>query len=237
MADLKTLIGYIVDQVTDRNGVVGRTSLMKLVYLVDVEHCRRFGKQATGLKWRFHHYGPYTHELDPAINPFGNYLDEREFTWTAKDEKASGYRYTQREDWREIETAFNANYSAPIKRSVDNVIERWGLESLHTILDYVYFETEPMQGAKRGEYLDFSKVERDSSPIEKTGKVRFSEDFLNGLHSRLKERKDNRNLNIRKATEPVYDEVYESALKAMGEEEGANLHFQTHIRIAGPGLE
>ena len=211
MPDLKALTGYIVDQVTDKGGVVGRTSLMKLVYLVDVQHYRRFGRQATSVKWLFHHYGPYAYELDPAINPLGDYLDESELTWTASSGKAAGYRYTRREGWREIEAAFNSNFSAPVKRSVANVIDQWGLEPLHTILDYVYFETEPMQGAKRGEYLDFSKVQLDSSFPKKTGMVRFSEDFLSGLQERLKDRKDSKEREIRNATEPIYDEVYESA--------------------------
>ena len=237
MPDLKSLIGYIIDQVTDKGGVVGRTSLVKLVYLADVEHCKRFGKQATALKWRFHHYGPYAAELDPAINPFGNQLEENDFTWTAGERKATGYRYTTRGNWREIELAFNANFGSPVKRSVDKVIDRWGLEPLNTILDYVYFETEPMEDAQRGEYLDFSKVQKDSAAPRPAETLNFSGDFLSDLRQRLKERKETSTREVRKATEPVYDPIYDAALRVMGEEERPGPYLQSHVRLSGPGLE
>ena len=46
------------------------------------------------------------------------------------------------------------------KLIVDRVIETWGLEELNELLNYVYFNTEPMQNAERGCVLDFSTVRR-----------------------------------------------------------------------------
>ena len=158
MPDLKPLVSYIIDRVGEQDGSVGRTVLMKLVYLADVEHYRQYGSQATELRWRFHHYGPYAHELERTAGNLGLEIDEQKFGGTAGPRAAEGYHYRRTGDWREIEREFNSHYAASVKRCVDKVVGQWGLDSLPTILDYVYFETEPMQDVKRGEYLDFSKI-------------------------------------------------------------------------------
>ena len=92
MPDFKPLIHYIVDRVNEQGGSVGRTALMKLVYLVDVEHYRQYGKQATGLKWRFHHYGPYADELQADVLSLG--LDADEDIFSGKDWKSYSVRAT-----------------------------------------------------------------------------------------------------------------------------------------------
>ena len=97
MPDLKPLIGYIVDQVNEQGGSIGRTALTELVYLVDVEHCRQYGKPATGLKWWFHHYGPYAAELQSEIQSLGLYADEEVFRRKADNRSVSGYRYHKSE--------------------------------------------------------------------------------------------------------------------------------------------
>ena len=237
MTDLKPLISYIVDQVNDRDGVVGRTSLVKLVYLVDVEHYRRYRRQATGLKWRFHHYGPYAAELDTAINPLAPGIAEHEFTGTVGDRAVSGYRYSKTGDRREIERTFNSRSGASVKQSIDRVIERWALDPLWTILDYVYFETGPMQGPKRGEYLDFSKVQMASPARRNTATLKLPEKSLSDLRRRLKERRAEIGKEARKATDPAYDQVYAEACEVMEEEEGPGPSVQPSTRLSGPNLE
>lgn len=239
MADLKPLIRYIVDQVNEQGGSVGRTALMKLVYLVDVEHCRQYGKQATGLKWRFHHYGPFAAELDADVLSLGLDVDEDVFRGTVGNRPVSGYRYRRTGDWRQIESAFNSRYDAPVKRCVDQVVKQWALDSLPTILDYVYFETEPMQDAKWGEYLDFSKVQMAPPAPLNTQKLKLSNEFISDMRQRMKERKEKREksrLEARKATEPRYDEVYFEACKVMAEEERP-FTFQPGTKAKGPDDE
>jgi hypothetical protein len=45
-----------------------------------------------------------------------------------------------------------------VQKCVSQVVHEWGDAELNALLDYVYFETEPMQAAKRGDRLDFSVV-------------------------------------------------------------------------------
>ena len=47
---------------------VGRTRLMKLLFLVDAIHSRLYGRTATGLKWVRWYYGPFSREVLDAID-------------------------------------------------------------------------------------------------------------------------------------------------------------------------
>ena len=237
MAELKPLIAYIVDQVGDQGGAIGRTALMKLVYLADIEHYRRYGKQATNLEWQFHHYGPYSVELDREVRSLGLDIDEAVFNKTQGGRAMSGYRYRRDGDWQEVARAFNSSYDATAKRCVDRVVQQWGLDPLPTILDYVYFETEPMQDARRGERLDFSKVQLESPSRTITAKAWLSEEVASEMRQRLRERKETAGKKeVRKATEPLYDEVYEEACRVMAEDEG-RLYFRPNAKLLGPDRE
>ena len=237
MAELKPLIAYIVDQVGDQGGAIGRTALMKLVYLADIEHYRRYGKQATNLQWRFHHYGPYSAELDQEVQALGLDIDESVFSRAPGGRAVSGYHYRRVGDWREVARAFNSHYDAAAKRCVDRVVQQWGLDSLPTILDYVYFETEPMQDARRGEMLDFSKVQPESPLRSSVAQPGLSKELASEMRQRLHARKEAPGKKeFRKATEPPYDEVYEEACRVMAEDEGS-LYFRPYAKFLGPNRE
>ncbi len=236
MPDFRPLINYIIDQVNQQGGDIGRTALTKLVYLIDVEHYRRHGKQATELRWQFHHYGPFAAELQSDIQSLGLYADEEQFSGKSGNRQVSGYSYRRTGDWREIQGAFNACYDRSAKQCVDKVVEQWGLESLPTILDYVYFETEPMQDVKRGDLLDFSKIQPESIIPQNTAKLKFSDEFVKDMRQRLKERREKRendSKKARKATAPRYDDVYYAACKVMQAEESP-IYFRPGTKVKGP---
>ena len=211
MPDLKPLIGYIIDQVKDQGGDVGKTALVKLVYLIDVEYYRGYEKSATGLRWKFHHYGPYSAELESAINNnrfvemFGG--------------RGSRYRFSKSEDWREIHRNYTTQFTVSVRRVVDNVIRQWGLEPLETLLDYVYFETEPMQGAERGRFLDFSTIQKRERVTPNASSLTFPDGFLADLRSRWEQREKPTFKEPRVPDELPYDQVTEDALQAMADEE------------------
>ena len=100
------------------------------------------------------------------------------------------------------------------------MVRQWGLEGLETLLEYVYFETEPMQQAHRGETLDFSKIQIEQRPASRGAGLAFSDEFISGLRDRWDQRRNPPATSSKeKATpeEPVYDEVYEEALKLMAD--------------------
>ena len=232
MADLKPLIAYLIDQVREKEGAPNKTALVKLVYLVDVECCRRFGKPATGLEWRFHHYGPYSAELEQNINDnafidvFGN--------------RRSGYSFSISSEWNDIHAAVNTHFGPRVKRIADEVIRQWGLEPLDTLLEYVYFETEPMQDARRGTILDFSVIQPEERTIGRGPRLAFSDEFINDLRARWDQRIKAANTSSREQDvldEPLYDEIYEEALELMAEEEGMRPQTHRRYRLEGPHQE
>ena len=230
MADLKPLIAYLIDQVRDQEGTLNKTALVKLIYLVEVEYWRRYGKPVTGLEWRFYHYGPYSAALDREIddNPLFQVFGGRN----------SGYGFSPSPAWKEIQAAFNASYEPAVRRIADDVARKWGLESLETILEYVYFETEPMQDVERGEILDFTKIQMEETPIRREPRLSFSDEFISDLRGRWNQRekvRNNANQGEETPEEPLYDEVYEEALDMMARDEGTTPTFPRRRPLQGPG--
>jgi len=78
-----------------------------------------------------------------------------------------------------------ASADCDIESLISNIVKQWGDADLNQLLDYVYFETEPMQEAKRGELLDFSLIEPQEprKVVIKLDPVR-----LRDLRTRLSER-------------------------------------------------
>ncbi len=61
-----------------RLGEVPSTRLHKIVYLIDLEYFRRYGRTLTGAPWVRHNYGPMTKALLPALADMaGHELNER----------------------------------------------------------------------------------------------------------------------------------------------------------------
>ena len=229
MADLKPLIAYLIDQVRDQGGTLNKTALVKLVYLVEVEYWRRYGKPVTGLEWSFHHYGPYAVELDREID------DNRLFQVFGN--RGTGYGFSPSPAWKEIQAAFNISYEPVVKNIADDVVKQWGLEDLNTILEYVYFETEPMQDAERGEILDFSKIQMEGLPIRREPRLSFSGEFISDLRARWDRRREtpaNPDAKREVPHEPLHDEVYEEALEMMAREEGTTPTFPRGRPLGGP---
>jgi hypothetical protein len=117
-----------------------KTRLVKLLYLTEVEYYRRTGKLLTDLSWMFHHFGPYASSLS-------RYLGDPNAEVIA---------------WRITHRPKVADHT--VELCVAEIVHEWGDADLNTLLDYVYFETEPMQAAHRGDFLDFSVVKPLSQP-------------------------------------------------------------------------
>ena len=154
---LADLILYIVDQLNDMGRLPSTIQLVKYLYLVDLEHVRSLRRPLTGLQWVYHLYGPYAYDIPRAAASLGFDLQDERF----KAEGGEGRLFeAQREG------AFPSEFGAASKSVVDRVLQTWGLASTREILDYVYFDTEPLAGAKRGERLRFDNVGPDIGAYE-----------------------------------------------------------------------
>ncbi|MBA7628550.1 hypothetical protein ES703_36038 [subsurface metagenome] len=222
------LLRYIVDQVRDRDAVPTRTRVAKLLYLIDVEYYRRYGQTLTELPWRFLHYGPYAVEVEQLLQSLDLYIDAEEVI-TRKGYRAFTYKAQQPETLDDL-------LSSPEQGMIDRIIDRWALESLYGLLDYVYFETEPMQAAARGNLLDFSQIVRIRVTEERTPLAKLSQEVLTNLRERLKAVRESK-VSKRHYTPPLYDDIYFQAIEAMDMDEAglSDFRFIKNLEISEEG--
>lgn len=165
MATTAEIVQYVINELTERRIRPLKTALVKFVYLADVEAVREGLPRLTIVKWIFYKYGPYSVELDSAIKQIaGRSVDE------LSGVSAAGKSFLVYQGPGHGEE-FNL---APQQRGIINIVlDRWGGETLSSILNYVYFETEPMQDAAWGQPLDFGLV-------HPRGEVQTLADYLSG---------------------------------------------------------
>jgi len=212
--DLRILATYIVNQLQERGVRPIKTQLMKLLYIVDLEHYRRYSRTVTEVEWIYYHHGPYSAQLDRTLAILPD-VEESEFLSRA-GRKGFVYLSEADSDRNELELIDVFGYST--KTVLDRVLDRWALEDLWVLLDYVYFETEPMQGAHRSELLDFSKVRPIEADKITSAKTEFPADKLSTLRRRLLESRPKRRVP-RVPTPASYDPVYFDAMRIMNREE------------------
>ena len=210
---LRNLIAHIITELNDKNVGFGKTKLVKLIYLIDVEYYRRRGTTFSGLEWRFYHYGPYAFVIDTALRELD--LDVPQETVTTD----TGHRATVFRPNHGLRPRLSEHVSSQSELLlVDRIIRDWGEVELNPLLNHVYFFTEPMKHANRGEILDFSTIQRNQvSPTSGRG-VPIPTDILAEYKSRFQETKAKR---VRQPLFPTprFDRVYQESLERMTEEE------------------
>jgi hypothetical protein len=227
--ELVILATYIINQIQERGGRPIKTQLMKLFYLLDLEFYRRHNCTVTQLSWTYYHHGPYAVEVDRILGNLPD-IDESDFVSRAG---RKGYAYTSQFDVDESERQLISTFGYPVKHVLDHVLDRWGLEDLWPLLDYVYFETEPMQGARRGDILDFSKVSREEMAVPTVSRIELPRGKLTELRQRLAEARPKRE-GIRNPTPAPYDNVYFDALRIMDEDEVRAGYIPRGYPVVGP---
>jgi hypothetical protein len=149
------------------------TRLVKLMYVTELEYFRLRHERLTDLDWTFYLFGPYPLSLR-------SFLGEPEIE---TKEWRSGK--TSKSIVRDEETFMKAKAELDLEAIITRVVKTWGDADLNQLLDYVYFETEPMQNAKRGDLLDFSTV---APEVTKKLQVNLDRARLNEIKKRVSER-------------------------------------------------
>jgi hypothetical protein len=123
------------------------TRLVKLLYLADLEWRRRHaGQPLAALTWQFLHFGPYATELADLLG--GPEVERTEF-----EPGKVAHRLPL-----EVEDLDRPQVPDEVSGLLASLVKTWGDADLNLLLDYVYFETEPMEAAQRGQLLDFSRL-------------------------------------------------------------------------------
>ncbi len=164
MIDKNIVLSQILKQCAEvGTNSIGRTKLVKLVYLTEYEYYKQTRKRLTTLNWIFHKYGPYAFELSTdKIDFIETEHKELDAIRTAKLLSISKENNT-------------AGQNDPIDIRVESIIKdevkKWHDSDLKELLNFVYHHTEPMQDVHRGDILDFSSISepytRKTNPLSK----------------------------------------------------------------------
>jgi len=130
-----------------------KTRLLKLAYLTDLFYKRRFGTRLLSDTWIYYLYGPYITDYDSVLSASEFKLEEVEL----EDEKTASIVELN----QDIQPR---SHSTDINTVIYHVVSEFGNKPFMELLDYIYFETEPMINAtERREPLDFTIVQPEES--------------------------------------------------------------------------
>ena len=122
---------------------LGRTKLLKLAYLTEVFYKRLTGKRLTDTDWIFWQYGPYVIDYPKILHTNAFVFEPNEGDFQP---------VLPAENYPQVDVDLEAKIA--LLRAMD-----FADENLNQLLDFVYFDTEPMTNAgNRGEKLDFDCV-------------------------------------------------------------------------------
>ncbi len=143
--DVVDLIATIARNYKESIGIApAKTKLLKLAYLAEVYYKRLTGGRLTNQQWVFWKYGPYFWKYEAIVSS--------EAIFIKQDEADEFYAIDVREDYQTIEMSIEEQNA--LSRAFEHASD-----DLNQILDFVYFDTEPMMKAQtRGETLDFDSV-------------------------------------------------------------------------------
>jgi hypothetical protein len=211
--EAKSAVLGILTRVSERDGSANKTKLLKLLYLADIEHYRRTGETLTGFDWIFYFYGPWAPQYDDVLSQLEAEGVLRREGWAAGD--FEGER---------LVAASPVDLSSVIKDTVSflrtrQLIDVWADRAVPPLLDYVYFETEPMQGAEKMKPLDFTKVSKEiPQSYRRTGSGTEAK-ALRQVQRRIAEARQKLQAEIDRTASavkrPVYDDDFLAAYEAL----------------------
>ena len=229
------IIKYIVWYATQQGIKLTTNRLVKFVYLADLYQARlKDGRTLTGFPWKFIHYGPYCSQVVQLIEDTAREGVICKETFDSKFSVDKEYNLfsckdTDAEDLGE-------QFHIGVIGQLQEVIRKFG-DDTPQLLDYVYFDTEPMKDAKSGDLLDFSKAKRPE--IDKAVKlkklsqnaIKLARDKIKMISEEFKTDKE-RLIKDEKDTKKYKDESYYKFVKLLdGEELDVGLKGTAKIKM------
>jgi hypothetical protein len=210
------LIQYITWLATEREEALSPIRLVKFLYLVDLYNARKNkGQTLTGWPWKFVHYGPFCSESLNAIKEAveKGYIESYSYESKFDEEEHFLYRYKA-----DQEPTITSQLPFYIVGQIQAAIKKWA-DDTFALLDYVYFETEPMAGIKPGDLLDFSKS-KETPVVHEISMKKLSKKKLTEGKEIIAKMRDNFNNGLQVCeTQAIYDEVYSKALDFLNGED------------------
>jgi hypothetical protein len=208
---LTKLVLAILTFVKERDGFVTKTKLLKYLYLIDIEHYRAEGQLLTGFRWKFYKYGPWASEYDPFYSRLQRQGAIAVEPGTRPDLDTE---FLEPKEEVELEDVFG---NASERMRVRQILDTWAARPLGEMLDHVYFQTEPMEEAKRDEHLNFERINRYIGLHPAKAQVeKLPASSISHLRQRLKQAVAKRQLTSAPVTTPPrYDEVFDQGIATL----------------------
>lgn len=192
---------------------VGKTRLLKLLYLADIENFRERRRTMTGFDWKFYLYGPWAHEYDVLLNEMESEGTIGRQVWSSDQREGEHIRGLRSVSFLLL------GIDLAVAGRIRQIVENWAERPLGELLDYVYFGTEPMEGAEKGERLSFETVPREAPELYKRASSGASQGELAGIRRRLKDAGTSGPQAVAVFHGAPRDEVYLAALEVMNSPE------------------
>lgn len=126
-----------------------RTELIKMLYLTDLEHYKKYGELYTEFKYIFYNYGPWTRQFHDLLD----YMKTTEIKEIKKSPSEDHWFYESTGN----KPRHDANLEPDVTEVLENTLFIYEESNLKQILKVVY-TTEPMVSTPRGEVIDFGKL-------------------------------------------------------------------------------
>jgi hypothetical protein len=160
MIHICSLLSHVAKEYLSENyeySGLTKTKLIKMAYLTEYYYYKRFRTRLTDAEWVYYLYGPYLYD-------YSKHLENCPFSIQAIEGSENEFNIIELDpDYSRIEEITDFD----IKRLIKNIIREFGRRDLEEILDFIYFETEPMQNVqKRKDLLNFSTISSEEVKIK-----------------------------------------------------------------------
>ncbi len=157
----KETLRFFVERLGDR---AGRTFLVKMLYLADLEAHKHLGRPITGLKYRRDQNGPF----DPAFYVARDALVAQGAITEHQVQFPSGvgYRY-------EVKQPGTFAFDDADARILAYVLREYGDKKLAALLEDVVYETKPFQSVKDQHGAELPMAIVDNEAVRDLGGIRL----------------------------------------------------------------
>jgi hypothetical protein len=219
MVNTAELVKYITWLASEREEMLSPIRVVKFLYLADLYHARRNeGKTLTGWSWRFVHYGPFCNQALKAVEaavqarmiaaiPYeSSFDDEQHFLYKSE---------------AEAEPSISGTLPFYVTGPLQGAVRKWAGDTFG-LLDYVYFETEPMKDVRPGDLLDFSKA-KEPEPFRDVHMRRLPEAKISQGKALIAKMRESQRECLIEEPAAIYDDVYTKAIEFL---DGEDLDLQ-----------
>jgi len=216
---IKNLIQFIVWYATQNEISLTTVRLVKFIYLADLYFARAHeGRTLTNFPWAFVYYGPYCREALDSVKDAAFHGIINIKTYESKFAEGEDYNIFSCDDSC-VDEKIEEKLPSEVISHLKAAIKRYG-DDTPLLLDHVYFETEPMIDAEKGDLLDFSKAKSLShvKPVKlnkiSSDKIALAKKHIKALGEKLAQSRLNLKKEKQKERE-LKDDHYYHALDLM----------------------